>query len=135
MKSTDQFKTVILNYLETRAKSDTLFAKTFAKPAKNIDDCITYILNTVQKSGCNGFADDEIFGMAVHYYDEDQIDIGKPMDNTRVVVNHAVEKPAPQSDRSLSSSKGVSKATPSPKPAAKPEKKVLIPDGTQTSLF
>jgi peptidyl-tRNA hydrolase len=44
----------------------------------------------VQKSGCNGFADDEIFGMAVHYYDEDNIEIGKPM-NAHVVVNHVVE--------------------------------------------
>ena len=38
------------------------------KPTKNIDNCITYILNQVKKSGCCGFSDDEIFGMALHYY-------------------------------------------------------------------
>jgi hypothetical protein len=44
----------------------------------------------VQKSGCNGFEDDEIFGMAVHYYDEEEIEVGKPI-NCQVVVNHMVE--------------------------------------------
>ncbi|WP_036891959.1 PcfK-like family protein, partial [Prevotella corporis] len=49
-----------------------------------------YILNEVQKSGCNGFDDDEIFSMAVHYYDEDNLEIGKPT-NCQVMVNHMVE--------------------------------------------
>jgi hypothetical protein len=90
MKASNHFKATILCYLEKRAESDLLFAERFAKPEKNIDDCITYILNTVQKSGCNGFHDDEIYSMAVHYYDEDNIEIGKPI-NGKVVVNHVVE--------------------------------------------
>ena len=55
-----------------------------------IDDCITYILNTVQKSGYKGFADDEIYSMAVHYYEEENIEVGKLV-NCQVVVNHQVE--------------------------------------------
>lgn len=92
MKSSDSFKNIIKQHLEQRAAADPLFAVTFAKEGKNIDDCCTYILNQVQKSGCNGFADDEIFSMAVHYYDEDQIEVGKQV-NARLVVNHHVEKP------------------------------------------
>jgi len=91
MKSTAYFTRTILTYLEQRASTDALFAQSFAKENKNIDDCCTYILNQVQKSGCNGFADEEIYSMAVHYYDEDNIEIGKPMSNTHIVVNHAVE--------------------------------------------
>ena len=45
----------------------------------------------MQKSGCNGFADDEIFGMAVHYWEENEIEVGNPLTNCKVVVNHAVE--------------------------------------------
>lgn len=90
MKGTDIFKRTIHTYLVQRAASDELFAEKYANPQKSIDDCVTYILNTVQKSGCNGFADDEIYSMAVHYYDEDNIEIGKPM-NPHVVVNHVVE--------------------------------------------
>ncbi len=37
-----------------------------------------------------GFDDDEIYGMAVHYYDEDNLDAGKKI-NCKVVVNHVVE--------------------------------------------
>ena len=90
MKGTENFKRTIQAYLEERAKVDDLFAKSYAKPNKNIDDCITFILNEVQKSGCNGFEDDEIFGMAVHYYDEDNLSVGEKI-SCEVVVNHKVE--------------------------------------------
>ncbi len=90
MKGTELFKAAIQNYLEYRAMTDDLFAPRYANPAKNIDDCITYILNEVQKSGMNGFDDDEIYSMAMHYYDEDDIEIGKPI-SCKVMVNHHVE--------------------------------------------
>ena len=90
MKGSNHFKNTIKAYLDQRAESDVLFSFQYSKPEKNIDDCVTYILNTVQKSGCNGFADEEIYSMAVHYYDEDNIEIGKAMDS-RVVVNHVVQ--------------------------------------------
>nr|DAX44828.1 MAG TPA: PcfK-like protein [Caudoviricetes sp.] len=90
MKGTENFKRTIQEYLEERAKTDELFAKSYAKPNKSIDECITYILNEVQQSGCNGFEDNEIFGMAIHYYDEDNLDVGKKI-NCNIVVNHTVE--------------------------------------------
>ena len=90
MKGTDHFKRTIQMYLEQRAAEDTLFAKNYRNPAKNIDDCVTYILNYVQKSGCNGFTDGEIYGQAVHYYDENEIEVGEPI-QCKVAVNHVVE--------------------------------------------
>ena len=90
MKTTDHFKRTIQMYLEQRAAEDALFAKKYRNPAKNIDDCVTYILNYVQKSGCNGFTDGEIYGQAVHYYDENEIEVGNPL-QYHVAVNHVVE--------------------------------------------
>lgn len=90
MKTSEAFKKTIREYLEQRAKEDQLFAASYAKENKNIDECCNYILQEVQKSGCNGFSDDEIFGMAIHYYDEDGIKNVNPV-NARVVVNHVVE--------------------------------------------
>lgn len=90
MKTTDNFKKIIKEYLDKRASSDELFAIKYANKIKNIDDCITYILNTVKQSGVNGFADEEIFSMAVHYYDEENIDVGDKI-TARVVVNHSIE--------------------------------------------
>ncbi|MGE4347255.1 MAG: PcfK-like family protein [Flavobacteriaceae bacterium] len=91
MKASNHFKNTIKAYLDQRAETDVLFALQYSKPEKNIDDCVTYILNEVKKSGCNGFADDEIYNMAVHFYDEDNIEIGMPINNAHVVVNHFVE--------------------------------------------
>jgi hypothetical protein len=91
MKGSELFKQSIKEYLDKRAAEDEQFAKVYAKEKKNLDDCVTYILNTVKKSGNNGFADEEIYGMAVHYYDEDDIKIGGKISGT-VVVNHTVKK-------------------------------------------
>ena len=71
MKGTEQFARTIAEYLNGRAMTDPLFAPNLQKPHKNIEECILYILSEVQRSGCNGFADEEIYSMAVHYYDED----------------------------------------------------------------
>ena len=76
MKGTEHFKDVIQNYLETRASYDELFAESFRKENKNIDECITYILTEVQRMGCAGLSDEEVYSLAVHYYDEDNIEVG-----------------------------------------------------------
>lgn len=91
MKGSEVFKETIKAYLEARAERDNLFAQTYKKENKNLDDCISYILQTVQKSGVNGFDDSEIFGMAVHYYDEDDLEVTPLPEGARVVINHHVE--------------------------------------------
>ena len=45
MKGTDHFKRTIYMYLEQRAEEDALFAKKYRNPAKNMDECVTHILN------------------------------------------------------------------------------------------
>jgi hypothetical protein len=97
MKSTENFKNTIKSYLDKRAVEDKLFAEAYSKPEKNINDCITYILNTVKKSGCNGFTDDEIYSIAIDFYDEVNIEIGKPID-CHVVVNRTVELTAEEKE-------------------------------------
>lgn len=77
MKGTEQFTRTIAEYLNGRAMTDPLFAPNLQKPHKNIEECILYILSEVQRSGCNGFADEEIYSMAVHYYDEDDVEEDK----------------------------------------------------------
>ena len=45
MNTTEYFKRTIQAYLEERAMEDELFAAKYDNPDKNIDDCVTYILN------------------------------------------------------------------------------------------
>ena len=89
MSGTEHFTRTISEYLNLRAATDPLFAPKLMKPHKNIEDCITYILKQVQQSACNGFEDDEIYSMALHYYDEDDLDVGSPV-ACHVVVNHTL---------------------------------------------
>lgn len=87
----DLFKDAIKKHLDQLAKSDLLFAINYAKGKKTIEDCCTYIINEVKKTGRQGFADEEVFNMAVHYYDEDTIIVGKPI-KAKVVVNQKIEE-------------------------------------------
>lgn len=79
MKVSKGFEGQISAHLEGLGAKDPLFAETLKKPGKNMKDCITYILNKAKAGGANGYTDGEVFGWAVHYYDEDNIDIGKPI--------------------------------------------------------
>lgn len=55
-------KEAIKAYLDARAASDSLFAESYAKPNKNIDECFTYILNEARKRGSSVcITDDEVF--------------------------------------------------------------------------
>ena len=83
MNGTDHSKRSIQAYLDSRAAEDKLFAASYSKPNKNMDDCITYLLHWA-KSQCNGgngigVTAGEVLSQAVHYFDEDDIDIGKPI--------------------------------------------------------
>lgn len=90
MNTTQEFQRTIKAHLDNLAGFDDNFAQKYAKDGKSIEECCNYILSTVQKSGCNGFTDDEIFGMAVHYYEEDDLGEIKAVKG-KVVVNHKVE--------------------------------------------
>lgn len=71
-------KDIVKAYLDNRAKEDPLFAEAYSKPNKNIDQCWTYIMGEARKRGNSVcMTDDEVFGLAVHYYDEDDIKVGK----------------------------------------------------------
>ena len=93
MEKTKTPKQIIQSYLEERAKNDPLFASVYAKPNKNMNECLDYILSEAKKRGnavC--MSDDEVFGLAVHYYDEDDIKV------SRQTNYKAATSQAPKSD-------------------------------------
>lgn len=94
MKGTEHFKRVIQAYLEQRAAEDKLFAASYSKPNKNIDECVTYILNWAKSQcdggNCIGTTGGEVLSQSVHYYDEDGIEVGKPL-QCKILVCHDME--------------------------------------------
>lgn len=99
------FETTIQTYLENRAKTDSLFAETYRKANKSIEECIKYIYSQARKlaKGGNAVGVDEstVYGWAVHYYDEDDIKVDKVKERVEVVAPAAepsrTEQPKPQS--------------------------------------
>ena len=71
----------IKDYLDERASKDELFAKSYVKTNKNLDECYEYIVGEARKqckdSDSICIPDDVVFGWAVHYYDEDNIKVGR----------------------------------------------------------
>lgn len=102
MKELDEFEKTLQAHLEKLAKSDRGIARNLKKPGKNITDCATYVIQQVRKTGRQGFADDEVYGLALHYYDEDSITVGS-RPNTTVVVNHPLAAPVKTADKPASS--------------------------------
>lgn len=90
MKATEHFRQTIKAYLDERAQNDELFAVSYAKENKNMDDCVTFNLNQVKRSKCMGLTDEEVYSLAVHFFDEDDIEIGNSI-ACNVIVNHTVE--------------------------------------------
>ena len=90
MKGTKTFQETIAQYLYKRVEQEPQMAVKLANPLKTMEQCCQFIINEVKKSGCCGFTDDEIYNLAIHYWDEEEIEVGEPI-NCQVVVNHVVE--------------------------------------------
>ena len=90
MKGSKLFEERIKEYLDKKSYEDSLFTPHYNKAGKSIEKCCEYILREVSASGQNGFDDDEIYGMAVHYYTEDNVEI-KKNNVSKVVVDYHVE--------------------------------------------
>lgn len=138
MKASDSFKKTISEYLQVRANTDEQFAKSFAKPNKNIDECINFILNTVKESGACGFDDDEIYGIAVHYYDEDEVDPKYLKGiNGNVVVNHKPQLTAEDLEELAQKAKDdyYNECLRKQKEFTQPKKKAVKHEIEQPSLF
>ena len=72
LKTTDATKQIIIDYLEENA-SDVLVEK-IQRCGKTIDDCWNFITDSARKrakNNCACIADSEVFGWAIHYFEEE----------------------------------------------------------------
>lgn len=76
-------------YLEGRAAKDELFAEMYKKESKSLDGCFGYILEQAKKRGTSVcMTDEEVYGLAVHYYCEDDIKTRPLPRNLKVSTCH-----------------------------------------------
>ena len=68
------FEKIIKDYIESACKTDEVLAGKYEKSGKDIEGCCKYIKSEARKqakNGCAAIKDDEVFGWAVHYFDEE----------------------------------------------------------------
>ena len=68
------FEKIIKDYIESACKTDAVLAGKYEKSGKDIEGCCKYIKSEARKkaqNGCAVIADAEVFGWAVHYFDEE----------------------------------------------------------------
>lgn len=94
-KASEIFRKDIKSYLDSTAAIDELFAKKYENSDKSIEECCDFIVTQVRNGKTEGYTDAEIYGLAIHYYEEDTNSLGKIekglTDKCRIVVNHEVE--------------------------------------------
>lgn len=126
-----QFEDTIKNYLDDRAKEDSLFAETYKKENKSIEECCKYIMQQAQKMYNKrvngGIAIDRktVYGWAVHYYDEDDIKLEDELGRVEVADPTTIQNP-------ISKEKPVQKKTERKK--TKQERQKML-ESRQLSLF
>lgn len=93
---TEQFEKALAAYCDDYAKNDTAFAAKYHMGTKTIQGCARYILNELEKEArkqkqgtCTPLVmtDAEVYGMAVHYFDEDSIKECKKEPKAHVAVS------------------------------------------------
>lgn len=67
------FENIIKEYIEGVCKTDVVLAGKYEKSGKDIAGCCKYIKSQARKraeGGCAVIEDAEVFGWAIHYFDE-----------------------------------------------------------------
>lgn len=124
------------NYLLKRAETDPSVKNNLQKEKKSLKECWDYVLGEVAKTmyrsgnfGCASGDDEDLYALAVHYYDEDDIEIAPLPSNMKVETKMDKDKKEEKS------------AEPKPKEEPKKEKVKRIskskkdPVDGQISLF
>lgn len=90
-KVSESFKKTIKAHLDAIAGIDDEFALFYENCGdKTIEECCEYILSEAKKNGCSGYDDKEVYGWAIHYYEEKDLKFEK-VQCQKVVVNHHVD--------------------------------------------
>lgn len=88
------FQRTIKEYLDQVADMDAAFALNYNNSDKNIEGCCRYIIGEMQKlaqNGCYGATDDEVYGLAVHFYMEDDLKNPAQSVNCSVISNQVFD--------------------------------------------
>lgn len=128
------FKKAINDFLIQLSLEDAEFNKKFTNPKKSIDECCKYICQQVRKNSknlsCVACTDDEVYGLAIHYYDEADLKVEGPDVAVKAVV---APEPKTKEPEAAPASKPCKPRQPRKK--TEPAKDENLPDDLVIPLF
>ncbi len=75
--ATDGMAAYLKDFLDKKAKENAEFAKVYANPKKSLSECVLYItqeiFSTINRQGLLAVGNDKIEGLAMHYYQEEDL--------------------------------------------------------------
>ena len=93
------FQDIIKLFLDCNAILDETFKKFYGKENKSLERCQAYVFEEMRKLAQKNVAvgsPKQVFGLCVHYYEEDDLAIDKAKSETVQAINNSVKtKPAP----------------------------------------
>lgn len=88
-KGSDGFVKALEKFIGKECEDDKEFAERVKASGKSAEDAARYVCNEVARLGRHGYADEEIFGMVRHFFDEN-LEAPKGWKVAEVVSNEAV---------------------------------------------
>lgn len=99
----EELENAIKAHLDDFSSKDTAFAAKYNLSGKTVKGCVKYIVSELQKVAqkergsssvyCMAPSREKVFGMAVHYFDEDSIKECTEEPKARVMVSTSANKP------------------------------------------
>lgn len=120
---TKVFEQRIGAWLESEKKKDEIFARQVENSGKNVEGCCNYILAEVRASGQCGFDDAEIYGMARHFFDEQEVKDPGKQNVQRIVVSGHVDLTEEEKKEAMEQAKAEYRAELEKKEAEKEQKR------------
>lgn len=85
-KATPEFRAIIRKELKRRAEADATFKERLQNKDKSIEECCEYIASQVYAKKVTMISEEEVYGIATHYYDEEKLGDWKKAPHATVVT-------------------------------------------------
>lgn len=86
MKSNNAAIAAMQQLLQERCLAEPAFAIKMANPSKSMEGAVNYLCNEIKKSGLCVVEESMVLGILSHYFDEENVDEGAPV-NCNIVVS------------------------------------------------
>ena len=87
LEAKNQFQTIVLEHLKQVVSEE--LAKKINNGKKTLDGCYKYIVGEAKKrqeNQCTVMTDEEVFGLSIHYFEEDEIEEDKTAPEPAAII-------------------------------------------------